>query len=85
MNPKTPTNTPTPLEVRIDTINRYLPWDAPEKAGILRAVNAHEELLAALHKIAYEPIGPSDASDREVLEGMADIAKQAIAKAEKGE
>lgn len=38
-----PKHTPTPLEIQIDTLNRYLPWDAPELAGIKRAANCHEK------------------------------------------
>lgn len=52
------------------------------RAEILRAVNTHEELLKALKRIAYEPQGDSEASYRNVLEAVTEIAKQAIAKAE---
>jgi hypothetical protein len=47
-----------------------------------RLIAAAPDLLEALRTIAYEPIGPSDASASFVLRGIEDIARAAIAKAE---
>jgi len=56
---------------------------------IAEAVNSHAKLIAenkrlreALNKIAYEPIGPTDASPTEVLQGCVDIARQALNESE---
>jgi len=43
---------------------------------------SHARLLAALKTIAYEPIGPADASCIEVLDGVTQIARAAITAAE---
>jgi hypothetical protein len=42
---------------------------------------AADEMLAALKKIAEEPFGPPEASATEVLRGIEECAKAAIAKA----
>ena len=47
---------------------------------IAQACNGYEKLLEALERIAYEPQGKADASDREVLDACVEIAKQAIAR-----
>ena len=55
---------------------------APETAAErdhLRQVNA--DLLAALNTIAYDPIGPADASDAYVLNECVRVARAAIARA----
>ena len=44
----------------------------------LRAQRA--QLLAVLKTIAYEPIGRSDASNRDVLDAITEMARAAIAK-----
>lgn len=56
---------------------------------IIDSVNSHAKLIAenkrlreALNKIAYEPIGPTDASPTEVLQGCVDIARQALNESE---
>ena len=49
---------------------------------IAQACNSHKDLLAALGKVAYEPIGGAEATDREVLNGVVEIARAAIAKVE---
>lgn len=53
------------------------------------ACRARRELLAArakikalevvLHKIAYEPFGPSEASHRDILEDITQLARQTLA------
>lgn len=57
-----------------DTILSLAHGQSHERAVVL-------ELLDALHKIAYEPIGHAEASHREVLDGIVEIAKAAIAAA----
>ena len=47
-----------------------------------RLIAAAPDLLAALRIIAYGIIGRMDASYAEVVEGMTDIAKAALARAE---
>lgn len=54
-------------------------WFADER-HILNA--AAPAMLAALRRIALDPIGPPEASHERVLEGMVEIAKAALAKAE---
>lgn len=56
---------------------------------LVMAWNSHEKLIAdnkrlkeALNKIAYEPIGATDASSSEVLQGCVDIAKQTLNESE---
>jgi hypothetical protein len=49
---------------------------------IVQACNAFPALLAALRRIAWEPIGPADASHREVLDAVTEIARAAVLLAE---
>mgnify|MGYP001589402813 CR=1 FL=1 len=55
-------------------------------ALIVAAVNERAALIAerdrlraALHRVAFEPIGPPDASATSVLQGCVDIARAALA------
>lgn len=54
-------------------------WFADERHLLNAAAPA---MLAALRRIAFDPIGAPDASHESVLEGIVEIAKAAIAKAE---
>lgn len=53
-------------------------------ANMARIIAEHDptaDLLAALNTIAYEPIGHSEASLREVYDGIVEIARAAVARA----
>lgn len=59
------------------------------RSGLDREANAQliaaaPDLLAALERIAHEPIGPADASHRAVLASVVEIARAAIAVAKGG-
>ena len=41
-------------------------------------LKAAEEMAKALHKIRWEPIGDAEASDREILRGIEDIAQAVL-------
>ena len=47
-----------------------------------KLIAENKRLREALNKIAYEPIGPTDASPTEVLQGCVDIARQALNESE---
>lgn len=49
--------------------------------SIRATVESAPDLLAALNTIAYEPIGHSEASLREVYDGILEISRAAVAKA----
>ena len=65
---------------RLSTLGEY----SDRQAEVIQSLNARVEKLegALRRKIAYEPIGFSDASDRELLDGIVTIAKAALAAAE---
>jgi hypothetical protein len=48
---------------------------------IVRAVNAHAEMVEALRRIAFEPLGQPDGSYEDILREIEAIAKAAIQKA----
>lgn len=53
-----------------------------DHSRIMRLILAAPELLEALKRIAFEPIGHPEASHQEVLDGVVHIARAAVAKAE---
>ena len=61
---------------------RYSSDDERIAAQIVHRVNCYDDLLAALDHIANKPVGASDASADEVLDGIVAMARAAIAKAE---
>jgi hypothetical protein len=46
-----------------------------EAEAMLLGLQHGASMLAALDRIAFSPIGPADASDRAVLDGVTDIAR----------
>ena len=48
---------------------------------IVRACNAHDELVRILKMIAYEPVGPMDVTHTGALKRIAEIARIAYVKA----
>lgn len=52
------------------------------KRDIERLTAERDELLAALKQIAYEPFGLPDASFRDVLNDIEQLARQTVAKIE---
>jgi hypothetical protein len=68
------------VHVERDPVVLQETWD--RQIAYARLIAAAPDLLEALKKIAFEPIGKSDATYREVLCGIEEIAKQAITKAE---
>lgn len=67
-----------------DTLQSQLADIAPYYSPVAAAQARIKELEAALHKIAYEQIGPADASHRYVLDACVDIAIAALSKGEQG-
>lgn len=46
-----------------------------------RLIASAPDMLRALERIAFEPQGPADATDRHVLDACVEIAKEAIGRA----
>jgi hypothetical protein len=65
--------------VRADAIYQTVRTMECEATGPAGDVNT--DLVKALRHIGYEPIGHAEATDREVCEGMTEIARAALAKA----
>lgn len=57
-------------------------FGTPATAANARLIRAAPELLEALRKIAFEPFGNPEASDRHILDAITEFARGAIAKAE---
>jgi hypothetical protein len=58
---------------------RLAPPQYDECTRALNEVRAERDAFAAaLNRIAYEPIGPSDATHQQVLDDVTDIARRAV-------
>ncbi len=63
-------------------MSEHTPWATNLRNKNAKLIAENERLREALNKIAYEPIGPTDASPTEVLQGCVDIARQALNESE---
>ncbi len=62
-----------------DPICELNAWNREANAALIAAA---PEMLEALRKIAFEPIGPSDITHADMLDIVVEIARNAVAKAE---